>query len=62
MRAGTKMGEIKFVDTMIRDGLTDVFNGYHMGQTAENVAAKWQISREEQDKFALRKNRRRILE
>ena len=53
MRAGTKMGEIKFVDTMIRDGLTDVFNGYHMGQTAENVAAKWQISREEQDKFAL---------
>jgi acetyl-CoA C-acetyltransferase len=38
---------------MIRDGLTDVFNGYHMGQTAENVAAKWQLSREEQDKFAL---------
>ncbi|HTV34746.1 MAG TPA: acetyl-CoA C-acetyltransferase [Methylocella sp.] len=53
LRGGTKMGDIKFVDTMIRDGLTDVFNGYHMGQTAENVAAKWQISREEQDKFAL---------
>ncbi|HUB65583.1 MAG TPA: acetyl-CoA C-acetyltransferase [Methylocella sp.] len=53
MRGGTKMGDLKFVDTMIRDGLTDVFNGYHMGQTAENVAAKWQLSREEQDKFAL---------
>jgi acetyl-CoA C-acetyltransferase len=45
LRAGTKMGDLKFVDTMIRDGLTDVFNGYHMGQTAENVAAKWQLSR-----------------
>ncbi|HEY8031473.1 MAG TPA: acetyl-CoA C-acetyltransferase [Methylocella sp.] len=53
MRAGTKMGDLKFVDTMIRDGLTDVFNGYHMGQTAENVAAKWQLSRQEQDQFAL---------
>jgi len=53
LRGGTKMGDLKFVDTMIRDGLTDVFNGYHMGQTAENVAAKWQLSREEQDKFAL---------
>jgi acetyl-CoA C-acetyltransferase len=53
LRAGTKMGDLKFVDTMIRDGLTDVFNGYHMGQTAENVAAKWQLSRDEQDKFAL---------
>jgi acetyl-CoA C-acetyltransferase len=47
------MGDLTFVDTMIRDGLTDVFNGYHMGQTAENVAAKWQLSREDQDKFAL---------
>ncbi len=53
MRAGTKMGDLKIVDTMIRDGLTDVFNGYHMGQTAENVAAKWQLSRQEQDQFAL---------
>ncbi len=53
MRAGTKMGDLKFVDTMIRDGLTDVFNGYHMGQTAENVALKWQLTRDEQDQFAL---------
>jgi acetyl-CoA C-acetyltransferase len=53
LRAGTKMGDLKFVDTMLRDGLFDAFHGYHMGVTAENVAAKWQISREEQDKFAL---------
>jgi acetyl-CoA C-acetyltransferase len=53
LRSGTKMGDVKFVDSMIKDGLTDVFNNYHMGVTAENVAAKWQISREEQDKFAL---------
>ncbi len=53
MRAGTKMGDVKFVDTMIRDGLTDVFNGYHMGQTAENIATKWQLTRDEQDRFAL---------
>lgn len=53
MRAGTKMGELKMMDTMIRDGLMDAFHGYHMGVTAENVAAKWQINREEQDKFAL---------
>jgi acetyl-CoA C-acetyltransferase len=53
LRAGTKMGDLKFVDTMIRDGLTDVFNGYHMGQTAENIAAKWQLTRDEQDRFAL---------
>ena len=53
LRNGTKMGDVKFVDSMIKDGLTDVFNNYHMGITAENVAAKWQISREEQDKFAL---------
>ncbi len=52
MRAGTKMGDVKFIDTMIRDGLWDAFNGYHMGQTAENVAQKWQISREAQDEFA----------
>ncbi|WP_036258927.1 acetyl-CoA C-acetyltransferase [Methylocapsa aurea] len=53
LRSGVKMGDLKFVDTMLRDGLTDVFNGYHMGQTAENVAAKWQITRDEQDRFAL---------
>ena len=53
LRSGTKMGDMKMIDTMIKDGLMDVFNGYHMGVTAENVATKWQISREEQDKFAL---------
>ena len=53
MRAGTKMGDIAFVDSMIKDGLWDAFNGYHMGQTAENVATQWQISREMQDVFAL---------
>ncbi len=53
LRAGTKMGDVKFIDSMIKDGLTDVFNNYHMGITAENVATKWQISREEQDKFAV---------
>lgn len=53
MRAGTKMGDIAFIDSMIRDGLWDAFNGYHMGQTAENVAKQWQISREAQDVFAL---------
>ena len=53
LRAGTKMGEMKMLDTMIKDGLTDAFAGYHMGNTAENIAARWQISREEQDKFAL---------
>jgi acetyl-CoA C-acetyltransferase len=53
MRAGTKMGDVKFVDTMIKDGLWDAFHGYHMGTTAENVAQKWQISREDQDKFAV---------
>ena len=53
LRAGTKMGDLKFVDTMLKDGLTDAFNGYHMGATAENVAAKWQIGREAQDRFAV---------
>ena len=53
MRAGTKMGDIKFMDSMLRDGLFDAFHGYHMGVTAENVATKWQISRDEQDQFAL---------
>ncbi|MFS4437084.1 acetyl-CoA C-acetyltransferase [Paracoccaceae bacterium GXU_MW_L88] len=53
MRAGQKMGDAKFTDTMVHDGLWDAFNNYHMGTTAENVAEKWQISREEQDKFAV---------
>ncbi len=53
LRAGQKMGGLEFVDTMIKDGLMDVFNGYHMGNTAENVAKEWQITREQQDKFAV---------
>jgi len=53
LRAGHKMGDVQYIDSMIRDGLWDAFNGYHMGQTAENVAAQWQISRDMQDKFAL---------
>ncbi|MFY0620674.1 MAG: acetyl-CoA C-acetyltransferase [Pelagimonas sp.] len=53
LRAGHKMGDVKYIDTMIRDGLWDAFNGYHMGQTAENVAAQWQISRDMQDEFAV---------
>jgi len=52
LRAGHKMGDYGFIDTMIRDGLWDAFHGYHMGVTAENVAEKWQITREEQDQFA----------
>jgi len=52
LRAGVKMGNAELVDTMIKDGLWDAFNGYHMGNTAENVAKQWQITREEQDKFA----------
>ena len=52
MRSGQKMGDIAFTDTMIRDGLWDAFNGYHMGTTAENVAEKWQIGRDAQDEFA----------
>ena len=53
LRAGHKMGDVSFIDSMIRDGLWDAFNGYHMGQTAENVAEKWNITREMQDAFAL---------
>ena len=53
LRQGQKMGDMKYIDTMIRDGLWDAFNGYHMGQTAENVAAKWDISRDMQDEFAV---------
>ena len=52
LRNGVKMGSLEFVDTMIKDGLTDVFNGYHMGNTAENVATKYQITRQMQDEFA----------
>src|SRR5580658_11078244 len=53
IRAGQKMGDLGFVDTMIKDGLWDAFHGYHMGQTAENIAARWQITREDQDRFAV---------
>ncbi|MCG8357709.1 MAG: acetyl-CoA C-acetyltransferase [Kiloniellales bacterium] len=53
LRAGHKMGDVKFIDSMIKDGLWDAFNGYHMGTTAENVARQWQLSRDEQDQFAL---------
>jgi acetyl-CoA C-acetyltransferase len=52
LRNGTKMGNTEMVDTMIKDGLWDAFNGYHMGNTAENVAQKWQITRDQQDAFA----------
>jgi len=52
LRNGQKMGDLKFVDTMIKDGLWDHFNGYHMGNTAENVAKQWQITRAQQDEFA----------
>jgi len=52
LRNGTKMGNAEMVDTMIKDGLWDAFNGYHMGNTAENVAQRWQITREQQDEFA----------
>src|SRR6201746_2244268 len=52
LRNGVKMGDYAMVDTMIKDGLWDAFNGYHMGNTAENIAAKWQITREDQDRFA----------
>src|SRR5947207_9735140 len=51
---GVTMGDGQLVDTMIKDGLWDVFNGYHMGNTAENVAQRWQITREQQDEFAAR--------
>jgi acetyl-CoA C-acetyltransferase len=53
LRDGVKMGDYKMIDTMIKDGLWDAFNGYHMGVTAENVAEKWQITRDEQDAFAV---------
>jgi len=53
LRGGVKMGDFKMIDSMIRDGLTDAFYGYHMGNTAENVARQWQLTREEQDTFAV---------
>ena len=53
LRNGQKMGGLEFIDTMIKDGLWDAFNGYHMGNTAENVAEKWQITRDAQDTFAV---------
>ena len=53
LRNGQKMGDLSMVDTMIKDGLWDAFHGYHMGQTAENIASRWQITREAQDKFAV---------
>jgi acetyl-CoA C-acetyltransferase len=53
LRNGVKMGDFGMVDTMIKDGLWDAFHGYHMGQTAENIAARWQITREDQDQFAV---------
>ncbi|MBB4580156.1 acetyl-CoA C-acetyltransferase [Rhizobium aethiopicum] len=53
LRGGVKMGDMKMVDTMIKDGLTDAFHGYHMGITAENIARQWQLSRDEQDQFAV---------
>ncbi|MBX4958626.1 acetyl-CoA C-acetyltransferase [Rhizobium lentis] len=53
LRGGVKMGDMKMVDTMIKDGLTDAFHGYHMGITAENIARQWQLSRDDQDQFAV---------
>lgn len=58
LRGGVKMGDFQMIDTMIRDGLWDAFNGYHMGNTAENVAQKYQISRDEQDEFAYQSQRK----
>ncbi len=58
LRAGQKMGDLQFVDTMIKDGLWDAFHGYHMGTTAENVAQKYQITREQQDEFAAASQRK----
>ncbi len=58
LRNGVKMGDMQFVDTMIKDGLWDAFNGYHMGNTAENVAQRWQITREQQDELAQRSQAR----
>ena len=61
LRDGKKIGNIELTDTMIKDGLWDAFHGYHMGVTAENVAEKFQVTREEQDKFALRSQEKALL-
>ncbi len=53
LRAGQKMGDLKMLDSMLKDGLLDAFQGYHMGTTAENIAARWQLTRDEQDQFAV---------
>ena len=58
LRGGVKMGDFKMVDTMLKDGLVDAFHGYHMGITAENIARQWQLSREEQDEYAVRSQNR----
>ncbi|HKS88760.1 MAG TPA: acetyl-CoA C-acetyltransferase, partial [Stellaceae bacterium] len=58
LRNGVRMGDGQLVDTMIKDGLWDIFNGYHMGTTAENVATRWQITREQQDEFAAASQRK----
>ena len=58
LRAGMKLGDATLLDTLIRDGLWDAFNGYHMGQTAENIAERWKISRAEQDEFAFHSQRK----
>jgi acetyl-CoA C-acetyltransferase len=60
LRNGTKMGDVQMIDTMIRDGLWDAFNGYHMGNTAENVAEKYQITRGQQDELAARSQQRAV--
>jgi len=60
LREGKKLGDAEIVDTMIKDGLWDAFNGYHMGVTAENVAEKFQITRDQQDKFALRSQQKAL--
>ena len=60
LRDGKKLGDAEIIDTMIKDGLWDAFHGYHMGITAENVAEKFQVTREEQDKFALRSQQKAI--
>jgi acetyl-CoA C-acetyltransferase len=58
LRNGQKMGELALMDTLLKDGLWDAFHGYHMGQTAENIAARWQITREDQDSFAVQSQNR----
>jgi acetyl-CoA C-acetyltransferase len=58
LRAGVKFGDTALIDTMLRDGLWDAFNGYHMGQTAENVAGQWKVGRQEQDEFAVQSQRK----